>query len=83
MFGEYDTTKLLTIDPLILYSTYLGGSLSDEAYSITVDDSGHAHVAGRTSSTDFPATPGAFQAEPHGLSDCTVVKTSGLCGAMK
>src|SRR5262249_23993195 len=46
----------------LVYATYLGGSDFDEANAIAVDGAGSAYVAGFTSSTDFPATPGAFQA---------------------
>lgn len=46
----------------ILYSTYLGGSLTDTTLGgIAVDSAGDAYVTGLTSSTDFPVTPGAFQ----------------------
>ncbi len=38
----------------LVYSTYLGGSDADVAVGIAVDNSGHAYVAGRTFSTDFP-----------------------------
>jgi hypothetical protein len=44
-----------------VYSTYLGGNFSDFANGIAVDGSGNAYVTGETLSTDFPATPGAFQ----------------------
>ena len=46
-----------TIDPRgpsLLFSTYLGGSDSDFAYGIAVDDRGNASVTGSTSSRDFP-----------------------------
>jgi hypothetical protein len=42
------------------YSTYLGGSSSDNGSDIAVDESGAAYVVGTTQSTDFPVTPGAF-----------------------
>jgi hypothetical protein len=45
----------------LVSATYLGGSAEDEAWGIAVDDSGHAYVAGLTSSPDFPTTAGAFQ----------------------
>ncbi|MBZ5504754.1 MAG: SBBP repeat-containing protein [Acidobacteriia bacterium] len=38
----------------ILYSTYLGGNSLDEIDALTVDGSGNAYVAGRTSSSNFP-----------------------------
>lgn len=45
----------------LLYSTYLGGSGGDSASAIAISSSGNAYIAGTTSSTDFPVTPGAFQ----------------------
>ncbi|MBZ5507714.1 MAG: SBBP repeat-containing protein [Acidobacteriia bacterium] len=47
----------------LVYSTLLGGSAEDHAFAIAVDTAGNAYVTGNTSSTDFPATPGAFQRE--------------------
>ena len=54
--SNYDRTQPLTIDPLLNYVTYLGGSgaLGDEAFGIALDAAGNAYVAGITSSTDFP-----------------------------
>ena len=46
----------------LVYSTYLGGSLFDQGYSIAVDASNNAYVTGFTRSSDFPVTSGAFQA---------------------
>ncbi len=45
----------------LAYSTYLGGSLFDQGYSIAVDASNNAYVTGFTRSKDFPVTSGAFQ----------------------
>ena len=45
----------------LLYSTLLGGSLSDVASGIAVDNSGDAYVTGYTTSSDFP-TANAVQA---------------------
>jgi hypothetical protein len=51
--AKYDASRPLYIDPLI-YSTYLGGSDTDEGYSIAVDSAGNAYVIGTTCSSDFP-----------------------------
>ena len=45
----------------LVYSTFLGGSDGDIAWGIAVDASGQAHIAGETTSLDFPVTPDAFQ----------------------
>lgn len=44
----------------LIYSTFLGGTLSDSAYRVATDAAGFAYVAGATSSSDFPSTPNAF-----------------------
>ena len=38
----------------LVYSTFLGGTNSDEAYGIAVDSGGSAYVVGGTVSTNFP-----------------------------
>lgn len=50
----YDKSKPLVIDPVLLYSTYLGGLASDQAVGVFVDSDGSAYVAGWTQSTNFP-----------------------------
>ena len=58
--GGYDRERTLVIDPVLLYSTYLGGSDSDEGKGIAVDTEGNVYVTGVTKSTDFP-TVNAFK----------------------
>jgi hypothetical protein len=38
----------------LLFSTFFGGTRSDEIHDLTLDDSGAIYVAGYTESTDFP-----------------------------
>jgi len=52
--GKYDIDKSLVIDPVLAYSTYLGGSNLDSGTSIVVDGTGSAYVTGSTNSTNFP-----------------------------
>jgi len=66
--GSYDRNRELVIDPVLEYSTFLGGSgdakqalIGGWASAVTVDAAGDAYVTGATLSTDFPVTPGAFQ----------------------
>ncbi len=56
--GSYDTSRELTIDPVLSYSTYLGGSKTDSAGGIAVDSAGNAYITGTTQSTDFPIVNG-------------------------
>ncbi|MEO7652932.1 MAG: SBBP repeat-containing protein, partial [Bryobacteraceae bacterium] len=72
--GGYDRTAPLIIDPLLSYSTYLGGSGSDKAYGIAVDGNRNAYLAGYTDSYDFPVTPSATQANSGGGVDAFVLK---------
>ncbi|HYW47671.1 MAG TPA: SBBP repeat-containing protein, partial [Bryobacteraceae bacterium] len=52
--NDYDADLPLIIDPVLSYSTLLGGSSSDAATALAVDASGSAYVAGFTASYDFP-----------------------------
>ena len=52
--ASYNKNHPLIIDPVLVYSTYLGGSGNDTGYGIAVDTSGNAYIAGNTGSTNFP-----------------------------
>lgn len=45
----------------MLWSTYLGGSGEDAAYSLVSDEAGGVYVTGGTQSMDFPKTMGSHQ----------------------
>src|SRR5262249_24407349 len=70
----YDTSRPLVIDPVLTYSTYLGGSGYDGGQGIAVDASGNAYVIGNTSSTNFPTTGSPAQSGYRGGYDVFVAK---------
>jgi hypothetical protein len=59
--GRYDRRRELTIDPVVVFSTLLAGSVFDEIIDMTLDASGNIYVTGGTLSPDFPTTPGSVQ----------------------
>ena len=86
--GEYDQGRALIIDPVLTYSTYLGGS-GDEACTVilgvatgvsgcpavAVDTSLNAYIAGSTMSANFPSGSGSpFQAGLKGTANVFIAK---------
>jgi hypothetical protein len=52
--ATYNRRSALVIDPVVSYSTYLGGSQRDKGLAIAVDRSGNVYITGSTASIDFP-----------------------------
>ncbi|HVG90530.1 MAG TPA: SBBP repeat-containing protein, partial [Alphaproteobacteria bacterium] len=74
--GEYDRSLPVTIDPVLVYSTHLGGTTGQDQdgntfpantgiKGIGLDSHRNVYVAGSTSATDFPTTAGAFDRAPN------------------
>ena len=70
---DYDRSRPLVIDPVLDYSSYIGGSGGDLALGIAVDSVGNAFITGTTNSSNFP-TKSAFQASNRGSGDAFVSK---------
>ncbi|MEQ1646233.1 MAG: SBBP repeat-containing protein, partial [Pyrinomonadaceae bacterium] len=58
----------------LVYSTFIGGAVSDDAYGLAVDSSGNAFVTGETDSSTYPTTLGAFDTTYNGVVDAFVTK---------
>ncbi|MBI3681670.1 MAG: SBBP repeat-containing protein [Acidobacteria bacterium] len=71
--GGYDRSRRLTVDPVLGYSTYLGGTGGASGEAITTDREGNVYVAGTASSTTFP-TVEAMQPFFAGSNDIFVSK---------
>jgi hypothetical protein len=61
----------------IVWSTFVGGSGFDAVYSIKFDADNNIVVAGGTTSTDFPVTPGSYQTVFNGTVDGWIARLSG------
>lgn len=70
--GEYDHSQPVTIDPVLVYSTHLGGTTGNDLDTgstfpantiilhIALDAQRNVYVSGTTSAADYPTTAGAF-----------------------
>ena len=87
--GSYDRTRPLVIDPVLVYSTFLGGTDIDSydyyyqiaTGGVTVDTNGAVYVTGNTLSTDFPVT-NAVDATANGWSDVFIAKLNNAGTAL-
>jgi hypothetical protein len=75
--GPYDSSLELIIDPVIVFTSLLGGSNQDQASAIASDSLGNMIVAGWTSSTNFPAMAASRQPSFGGSVDAFVAKFGG------
>lgn len=65
-------TRLTSDGAALSYSTFLGGSGSDDGYGIVLDPENRVLVTGCTSSADFPTTAGAIDETFNGNRDAFV-----------
>jgi YVTN family beta-propeller protein len=64
----------LTIDPIISYNTFIGGSSHDYGYDLTTDAAGNVYLTGYALSTDFPTQNPYQSTHGGGMQDAFVAK---------
>ncbi len=87
---RYDRKRKLVIDPIIVYSTYLGGTGSEQINAVQLSSSGLLYVAGQTTTTDaasqttsigFPVTNNAYNTVNAGGIDAFVAVIDTTAGS--
>ena len=58
--GRYDRSRALVIDPLLVYSTYIGGAGNDNVTAVRLTPGGLLYVTGSTDSTNMRYIDGAY-----------------------
>ena len=83
--ANYDRSRTLVIDPVLTYSTYLGGTGNEGCLAVTavttpgcpavaVDTAFNLYIAGTTTSTDFPTVGTPFQGILKGVANVFIAK---------
>jgi len=67
--ASHDPARPLVIDPVLSYSTYLGGFFGEEGLAVATDEQGMVYVTGQSISADFP-----MQGATNGNMDVFVAK---------
>jgi len=69
----YDSSRPLVIDPVLVYSSLLGGNNLDAAEAVAVDSNGGVYLTGETVSLNFPKAS-TYQSSSAGSNDVFITK---------
>ena len=77
--GNYDHSKPLVIDPVLIYSSYIGGSSNDQGFTVAANANGEAYIAGETSSdaATFPLKNAFQSSQPATVAFITRMNAKG------
>jgi hypothetical protein len=70
--ADYDRTRTLVIDPVLVYCTYMGSSGADQITAIKLDSKGRLYITGSTTTSEMQAINGAYSNNSLGLTDIFV-----------
>ncbi len=72
--GQYNTSLPLTIDPMLIFSTYTGSTADNWGTTAAFDSHKNTYSAGLVFGNGYPTTLGAFQSTLAGNADIGVIK---------
>jgi hypothetical protein len=72
--GTYDKQRALTIDPVVVFSTYTGSTADNWGYTATYDQQGNMYSGGIVFGPGFPTSNGAFDSNFGALCDIALIK---------
>lgn len=74
--GAYDRTRALVIDPVLVFSTYMGRNLDETGIRIALDAAGNIVVGGVTTSNNFPVVNSLDPPVGRSTTDAFVIRVS-------
>lgn len=80
--GDAFIAKVAADGSGLIYAGFIGGTGEDYGYGVAVDGSGNAYITGKTESSDFPATAGAYDTSYNGGGDAFVAKVNAAGTAL-
>ncbi|MDP6539930.1 MAG: hypothetical protein QF903_05010 [Planctomycetota bacterium] len=81
-FSDAFATRLAADGASLVWSTFLGGSMGDQARGVALGGGGEPVVVGRTESADFPVSPGAPGAVHAGAGDAFATRLDAGASAI-
>jgi Beta-propeller repeat len=67
--ADYDRTRTLVIDPILVFCTYMGGSGAEQITAIKLDSKGRLYITGSTTTAGLPTINGAYSDHILGLTN--------------